>query len=91
MEGGSEIAFTILVHDPLARSRSSFRVLLMGGVVGRLFLEFAVTVVVTSILVSAVVSLTLTPMLCAKLLPAAVRGNMLIARARSVLHLAVYL
>jgi HAE1 family hydrophobic/amphiphilic exporter-1 len=42
----------------------------MGGVVGLLFREFAVTVAV-SILVSVLVSLTLTPMLCAKLLPPA--------------------
>ena len=39
----------------------------MGDIVGRLFREFAVTLAVT-ILVSAVVSLTLTPMMCAKLL-----------------------
>ena len=41
--------------------------LFMGDIVGRLFREFAVTLSVT-ILVSAVVSLTLTPMMCAKLL-----------------------
>ncbi len=41
--------------------------LFMGDVVGRLFREFAITLAVT-ILVSAVVSLTLTPMMCAKLL-----------------------
>ena len=41
--------------------------LFMGDVVGRLFREFAVTLSVT-ILISAVVSLTLTPMMCAKLL-----------------------
>ena len=41
--------------------------LFMGDVVGRLFREFAVTLSVT-ILVSAVVSLTLTPMMCAQLL-----------------------
>ena len=41
--------------------------LFMGDIVGRLFREFAVTLAVT-ILVSAVVSLTLTPMMCAKLL-----------------------
>ena len=39
----------------------------MGDIVGRLFREFAITLSVT-ILVSAVVSLTLTPMMCAKLL-----------------------
>ena len=41
--------------------------LFMGDIVGRLFREFAVTLSVT-ILVSAIVSLTLTPMMCAKLL-----------------------
>ena len=41
--------------------------LFMGDIVGRLFREFAVTLSVT-ILVSAVVSLTLTPMMCARLL-----------------------
>ena len=41
--------------------------LFMGDIVGRLFREFAVTLSVT-ILVSAIVSLTLTPMMCAKIL-----------------------
>ena len=44
-------------------------VLLMGGIVGRVFREFAVTVAV-AILVSGFVSLTLTPMLCARVLRA---------------------
>ena len=51
--------------------------LFMGDVVGRLFREFAVTLSVT-ILISAVVSLTLTPMMCAKLLrhkPESEQGN----------------
>ena len=47
--------------------------LFMGDIVGRLFREFAVTLSVT-ILVSAVVSLTLTPMMCAQLLRAQARG-----------------
>ena len=47
--------------------------LLMGGMIGRLFREFAVTLTVT-IVVSAVVSLTLTPMMCA-LLPASQAGR----------------
>ena len=42
-------------------------ILLMGGIVGRLFREFAVTLSV-AILVSLVVSLTTTPMMCARLL-----------------------
>ena len=41
--------------------------LLMGGIVGRLFREFAVTVTMT-IVVSAIVSLTLTPMMASRLL-----------------------
>ena len=51
--------------------------LFMGDVVGRLFREFAITLAV-AILISAVVSLTLTPMMCAKLLrhtPAAEQGR----------------
>ena len=44
-------------------------VLLMGGIVGRVFREFAVTISV-AIVVSGFVSLTLTPMLCARVLKA---------------------
>ena len=58
-------------HHPVSLSVSLIAVLIpllfMGDIVGRLFREFAVTLSVT-ILVSAVVSLTLTPMMCAKLL-----------------------
>ena len=58
--------------SPCSRSvfrwwRCSRRILLMGGIVGRLFREFAVTLSV-AILVSLVVSLTTTPMMCARLL-----------------------
>ena len=45
-------------------------VLFMGGVLGRLFKEFAVTITV-AILISGVVSVTLTPMLCSRFLKAA--------------------
>ena len=58
--------------------------LFMGDVVGRLFREFAVTLGVT-ILLSAVVSLTLTPMMCAKLLkhvPAEKQGRFYLASQR---------
>ena len=48
--------------------------LFMGDVVGRLFREFAITLAV-AILISAVVSLTLTPMMCAKLLRHTPRGE----------------
>ena len=49
-------------------------ILLMGGVVGRLFREFAVTLS-AAIAVSLVVSLTLTPMMCARLLRAEPPGR----------------
>ncbi len=66
IKGAGEIGFTI-VSISLALVAVFIPLLLMGGVVGRLFREFAVTVTMT-ILVSAVVSLTLTPMLCARFL-----------------------
>ena len=46
--------------------------LFMGGIVGRLFREFAVTLSV-AVVMSAVVSLTLTPMMCARFLKPAAR------------------
>ena len=49
-------------------------VLFMGGIVGRLLHEFAVTIAV-AILVSGVVSVTLTPMLCSRFLQAAARSD----------------
>ncbi len=59
--------------------------LFMGDIVGRLFREFAVTLAVT-ILVSAVVSLTLTPMMCSRLLkhtPHEAQGRMFRASERA--------
>jgi hydrophobe/amphiphile efflux-1 (HAE1) family protein len=68
LEGSAEIGFTIL--SMTASLVAVFIPLLfMAGIVGRVFREFAVTVTV-AILLSLVVSLTLTPMLCAWLLPA---------------------
>ena len=69
LDGAGEIGFTILSIS-ISLIAVFIPLFLMGGVVGLLFREFAVTVAV-SILVSVIVSLTLTPMLCAKLLPAA--------------------
>jgi hydrophobe/amphiphile efflux-1 (HAE1) family protein len=69
LDGAGEIGFTI-VSISISLVAVFIPLFLMGGVVGLLFREFAVTVAV-SILVSVIVSLTLTPMLCAKLLPAA--------------------
>ena len=63
LEGSREIGFTIL-SITLSLVAVFIPLLFMSGMVGRLFREFAVTVSV-AILVSGVVSLTLTPMMCA--------------------------
>ena len=62
MDGSREISFTI-VSMTLSLAAVFLPVLFMGGVVGRLFNEFAVTIM-ASILISGFVSLSLTPMLC---------------------------
>jgi HAE1 family hydrophobic/amphiphilic exporter-1 len=64
--GSREIGFTILSMT-LSLAAVFIPVLFMGGIVGRLFHEFAVTVT-SAILVSGFVSLTLTPMLCSRFL-----------------------
>jgi multidrug efflux pump len=66
LTGSKQIAFTILSLT-VSLVAVLIPLLFMGDVVGRLFREFAVTLSVT-ILISAVVSLTLTPMMCARLL-----------------------
>jgi multidrug efflux pump len=66
LKGSQQIGFTILSLS-ISLIAVLIPLLFMGDIVGRLFREFAVTLSVT-ILVSAVVSLTLTPMMCAKLL-----------------------
>ncbi|WP_119274145.1 efflux RND transporter permease subunit [Taklimakanibacter deserti] len=66
IDGAREIGFTILSMT-VSLVAVFIPVLFMGGVVGRLFNEFALTISV-AILVSGFVSLTLTPMLCARLL-----------------------
>ena len=66
LKGSSEIGFTI-VSISLSLIAVFIPLLLMGGIVGRLFREFAVTVSI-AVLVSAFVSLTLTPMMCARFL-----------------------
>ena len=88
LDGAGEIGFTILSIS-ISLIAVFIPLFLMGGVVGLLFREFAVTVAV-SILVSVIVSLTLTPMLCAKLLPVPghAKEGRGFPRARSVLHLA---
>ncbi|MBS0261762.1 MAG: multidrug efflux RND transporter permease subunit [Planctomycetes bacterium] len=66
LKGSAQIGFTI-VSLSVSLIAVLIPLLFMGDIVGRLFREFAVTLSVT-ILVSAIVSLTLTPMMCAKLL-----------------------
>ena len=66
LKGSAQIGFTI-VSLTISLIAVLIPLLFMSDIVGRLFREFAVTLSVT-ILVSAVVSLTLTPMMCAKLL-----------------------
>jgi HAE1 family hydrophobic/amphiphilic exporter-1 len=66
VEGAREIGFTI-VSMTLSLAAVFIPVLFMGGIIGRLLHEFAVTIGV-AILVSGFVSLTLTPMLCSRFL-----------------------
>src|SRR5881409_182857 len=76
LKGAEQIGFTI-VSLTVSLIAVLIPLLFMGDIVGRLFREFAITLSVT-ILVSAVVSLTLTPMMCAKLLryrPEAAQGR----------------
>ncbi len=66
LKGAGEIGFTILAIS-ISLLAVFIPLLLMSGLVGRMFQEFAITVAV-AILISVCVSLTLTPMLCATLL-----------------------
>jgi len=66
MKGSKEIGFTVLSMS-LSLIAVFIPILLMGGIVGKLFREFAVTLSV-AVAVSLLVSLTTTPMLCAKFL-----------------------
>jgi multidrug efflux pump len=66
LKGASEIGFTVLSIS-ISLIAVFLPILMMGGIVGRLFREFAITLSV-SILVSLVISLTTTPMMCARLL-----------------------
>ncbi|MGH9604245.1 MAG: efflux RND transporter permease subunit [Terracidiphilus sp.] len=66
LTGAGQIGFTIVALT-VSLVAVLIPLLFMGGVVGRLFREFAVTLAVT-IVISAVVSLTLTPMMCSRIL-----------------------
>jgi HAE1 family hydrophobic/amphiphilic exporter-1 len=66
IKGSREIAFTVL-SITLSLVAVFIPILFMGGIVGRFFFEFAVTISI-AILLSGFISLTLTPMLCARML-----------------------
>ncbi len=66
LQGAKEIGFTVLSMST-SLVAVFIPILLMGGIIGRLFREFAVTLTV-AIVISLFVSLTTTPMMCAKLL-----------------------
>jgi multidrug efflux pump len=77
LKGAEQIGFTILSLT-VSLIAVLIPLLFMGDIVGRLFREFAITLSVT-ILISAMVSLTLTPMMCARLLhhkPESERGRL---------------
>src|SRR5262249_45379632 len=73
LRGSEQIGFTI-ISLTVSLIAVLIPLLFMGDIVGRLFREFAVTLAVT-ILISAVVSLTLTPMMSARLLQTASEGR----------------
>ena len=83
LKGSSEIGFTI-VSMTLSLAAVFIPVLFMGGIIGRLLHEFAV-VIMMAVLVSGLVSLTLTPMLCSRFLrpqhDAEARTRLHVARA----------
>ncbi len=84
LNGSKEIGFTILSMT-LSLAVVFVPVMFMGGVVGRLLHEFAVTII-AAIAVSGIVSLTLTPMLCSRFLrpPATERHGRLYAASEKV-------
>src|SRR5580698_4997380 len=63
LKGSSEVSFTVISMS-ISLVAVFFPVLLLGGLVGRIFHEFAITVT-TAIVMSLIVSLTVTPMMCA--------------------------
>ncbi len=84
LKGSKEVGFTI-ISMTLSLVAVFIPVLFMGGIVGRLFSEFAVTISI-AILVSGFVSLTLTPMLCSRWLKVAKHGEQPSAFAQKLEH-----
>src|SRR3989442_3359346 len=69
LNGSKEIGFTIVTMT-ISLAAVFIPILFMSGILGRLFREFAVTIT-AAILISGVVSVTLTPMLCSRFIRAA--------------------
>lgn len=86
LKGSSEIVFTILSMTT-SLVAVFIPILFMGGIIGRLFNEFAVTITV-AILISGFISLTLTPMLCSRFLDVRKHNdnNILFRACESVLN-----
>jgi HAE1 family hydrophobic/amphiphilic exporter-1 len=84
MDGSKEIVFTI-ISMTISLAAVFIPVLFMGGILGRLLNEFAVTII-AAVLISGFVSLTLTPMMCSRILkahdPHARHGRMYMAFER---------
>jgi hydrophobic/amphiphilic exporter-1 (mainly G- bacteria), HAE1 family len=84
LNGSKEIGFTIVTMT-VSLAAVFIPILFLGGILGRMFREFAVTIT-TAILISGLVSVTLTPMLCSRFLtPAALRvkGRLAVAMERA--------
>ncbi len=73
LAGSKEIGFTI-ISMTISLSAVFIPILFMGGILGRLFREFAVTIT-AAILISGLVSITLTPMLCSRFLKVSAPGK----------------
>ena len=85
IKGAGEIGFTI-VSISFSLIAVFIPLLLMGGIVGRLFREFAMTVTI-AVVVSAFVSLTLTPMMCSRFLHHDQRrAQLAVSRHRAILR-----
>jgi hydrophobe/amphiphile efflux-1 (HAE1) family protein len=89
LSGSKEISFTI-VSMTVSLAAVFIPILFMSGILGRLFREFAVTIT-TAILVSGLVSVTLTPMLCSRFLrTAALHDERRLARALEAVFRAMF-
>src|SRR5213079_2165476 len=82
LNGSKEIAFTIVTMT-VSLAAVFIPLLFMGGILGRLFREFAVTICV-AVLISGFVSISLTPMLCSRILRAVKPGHRPNALSRGI-------